>query len=305
MHHTWDEAAERWHLEGLGRARETIRREAQLLRWLWPKIHDKTLDQLRRAVILDLRREALAEGWSNRSANYVAQLVTTVMRAAVDWEWTTAPPPRIKPLKLPPSRARWLTPEQARALLAALPPTVSDMALLALETGLRRANVTGLLWAWVDVRTWTIFVPAAVMKAREPLAVPVESPDARAMLLRWRERRAEGCAHVFHNGGRPVLQPNGKAWLRTLERIGIEDFRWHDLRHTWASWHAQAGTDQRVLQDMGAWKTPGMVTRYSHLNTHQAREAAGAMVLWREPAEARVRGPASALMCVESAAPAG
>lgn len=282
--HTWDKAAERWHLEGLDRARETLRREAQLLRWLWPRIAAFTLPEIRRAVILDLRQQALAEGWSNRSANYLTQLVCTVLRAAHDWEWISTPPPRIKPLRLPPPRERWLTPAQAAELLAALPATVSDMASLALDTGLRRSNITGLRWEWIDLASGTILIPGASMKARKPLAVPIASPQAEAVLMRWRERRLPGCPYVFHNQGKPILQPNGKAWLRTLERLGLEDFRWHDLRHTWASWHVQARTDVRVLQEMGGWKTPAMVTRYTHLNTRQTREAAASMAGWRSVA---------------------
>jgi integrase len=43
------------------------------------------------------------------------------------------------------------------------------------------------------------------------------------------------------------------------------DFRWHDLRHTWASWHVQAGTPLHILQELGGWESPEMVRRYAHL----------------------------------------
>jgi integrase len=48
-------------------------------------------------------------------------------------------------------------------------------------------------------------------------------------------------------------------------RAGIENFRWHDLRHTWASWHAQLGTPLYVLKELGGWETLEMVNRYAHL----------------------------------------
>ena len=47
----------------------------------------------------------------------------------------------------------------------------------------------------------------------------------------------------------------------------IEDFRWHDLRHTWASWHVQSGTPLHVLQELGAWESAEMVRRYAHLSS--------------------------------------
>jgi integrase len=56
-----------------------------------------------------------------------------------------------------------------------------------------------------------------------------------------------------------------KAWYAALERAGVEDFRWHDLRHTWASWHVQNGTPLYALQEMGGWSSAEMVRRYAHL----------------------------------------
>ena len=56
-----------------------------------------------------------------------------------------------------------------------------------------------------------------------------------------------------------------KAWYAALQHAGIEDFRWHDLRHTWASWHVQAGTPLFALQEMGGWSSAEMVRRYAHL----------------------------------------
>jgi len=56
----------------------------------------------------------------------------------------------------------------------------------------------------------------------------------------------------FTYRGKPISQVNTKAWRRALKRTGIEDFRWHDLRHTWASWLTQKGVPLNVIQEMGA-----------------------------------------------------
>ncbi len=70
---------------------------------------------------------------------------------------------------------------------------------------------------------------------------------------------------MFTYRSRPVKHVNTAAWKKALHRAGIEDFRWHDLRHTWASWHVQAGTPLNVLQEMGGWESAEMVRRYAHL----------------------------------------
>ena len=72
--------------------------------------------------------------------------------------------------------------------------------------------------------------------------------------------------HVFSFRGRPIRQVSTKAWYQGPERAGIQDFRWHDLRHTWASWHVQKGTPLYALQELGGWESPEMVRRYAHLS---------------------------------------
>ena len=61
------------------------------------------------------------------------------------------------------------------------------------------------------------------------------------------------------------MQVSRKAWYAASVRAGIADFRWHDLRHTWASWHVQQGTPLYALQELGGWESPEMARRYAHL----------------------------------------
>lgn len=79
---------------------------------------------------------------------------------------------------------------------------------------------------------------------------------------------------VFTYRGKPVREVNTKAWRHALKRLGIEDFRWHDLRHTWASWHVQSGTPLHVLQELGAWESVEMVRRYAHLGQNHLADYA-------------------------------
>lgn len=84
--------------------------------------------------------------------------------------------------------------------------------------------------------------------------------------------------YVFTYESQPVWQVNTKAWRMAVRKAGLTDFRWHDLRHTWASWHAQAGTPLNVLQEMGGWECAEMVRRYAHLSVSHLREHAERIV---------------------------
>lgn len=90
-----------------------------------------------------------------------------------------------------------------------------------------------------------------------------------------------------------MYQVNAKAWRAALKRVGIQNFRWHDLRHTWTSWHVQAGTPLHVLHELGAWECVEMVRKYAHLSTSTftstwtARVAQVACGGWRDRTDGR------------------
>lgn len=71
-----------------------------------------------------------------------------------------------------------------------------------------------------------------------------------------------------------MVQVTTAAWYKALKRCGIENFRWNDLRHTWASWHVQSGTPLNILQELGGWESTEMVRRYAHFSAaHLAKYA--------------------------------
>lgn len=266
---TWDEAVQRWRAESRHRAERTIYREEQFLAWLRPHLAGVPLDQITRGRLADIRSAGLASGWSNRTANYAAGTVSTIMRAASEWDWVPAAP-RLRSLKIPEHRTRWLTREEAARLVDELPPHLADMATFALETGLRKGTLCALRWDWVDLPGLCLRVPGAAMKQRRPLIVPL---SVTAELLLKRRAGSRSSPFVWTFRGRRVVQPAARTWREAVARAGLEDFTWHDLRHTWASWHVQRGTPIAVLKDLGGWKTMQMVTVYAHLQTRQLFQA--------------------------------
>lgn len=81
--------------------------------------------------------------------------------------------------------------------------------------------------------------------------------------------------YCFTFRGKPITaNVSSTAWFAALERAGLDDFRFHDLRHTWASWHRQAGTSCDELKELGGWKTRSMVDRYAKFATEHLAIAA-------------------------------
>jgi len=177
----------------------------------------------------------------------------------------------VRLLKEPTRRIRFLTHAQAAALLGELPDHLKDIVSFALATGLRAANITGLTWEQVDLALRQAWVHQDPAKARRAISVPFNK-SALEVVIRQQGKHP---AYVFTYEGNPVKQVSTLAWYKALRRAGIERFRFHDLRHTWASWHVQNGTPLHVLQELGGWETPAMVRRYAHLAAEHLAAYAG------------------------------
>jgi len=141
------------------------------------------------------------------------------------------------------------------------PSHLQDMATFTLATGLRAANVTGLTWEQVDLSRKLAWIHPDQAKARKAIAVPLNDTAMHVV----RAQRGKHPVRVFTYEGQPIKQVSTAAWYKALKRAGIADFRWHDLRHTWASWHVQGGTPLFALQELARWETEKMVRRYAHL----------------------------------------
>jgi integrase len=164
-----------------------------------------------------------------------------------------------------------MTIDQEDALLSALPKHEADMAQFALATGLRQANVKGLEWGQVDMQRRVAWIHPDQAKGGKGICVPLNKVASQVIqrLLGVHPR------FVFTCNGKPVKAINAKAWKKALAAAGIEDFRWHDLRHAWASRHIQAGTSTAELQELGGWQSAEMVRRYAHFaSKHLAKAAA-------------------------------
>jgi integrase len=240
------------------------------LRWIHPHFFGRALADLDQEAIAQLREARLKTGVSNATVNRMLEVVRAVLnRAQKEWEWIDRVP-HIRMLQEADERVRWLTDEEIARLLGELPPHLEAMARFTLATGLRMSNVTQLKWQDVDLERRCAWVWAKDAKGRRSFSVPLSD----AALETLHQENGKHATFVFTYQGRPVTRSNNHAWRKALRRAGIEDFRWHDLRHCWATRHVQAGTPLHVLQKLGAWSDYEMVLKYAHLSPDYLAEHA-------------------------------
>ena len=257
----WQAVAVRWLKER--EYKKSLGDDKAHLRWLDPYLHDKTLDQLNRNMLETIKNDRLSTGVSPATVNRLLALLSAILRAAKeDWEWLDKIP-AVKLLPEPLQRVRWLTHDEADRVLAELPAHLNAMMRFTLATGLRESNVTGLQWSQIDKQRNCAWVHDYEAKNGKSLAVPL---GALALDVLY-ENFGKHDVYVFTYDGEPLRHANNKAWRKALKRAGISDFRWHDLRHTWASWHIQNGTPIHVLKELGGWSDLKMVMRYAHLSS--------------------------------------
>ena len=265
---TWRETVVRWLHEKAHKA--DAKKDLGKLRWLDQYLGRFYLDEINRDVI-DRIKAAKAKEASLSTANRYLALIRAILRMARDeWEWVDHIP-AVKLYKEPRKRIRWLTPDDAERLLTELPRHLQLMAQFSLATGLRQSNVSYLRWDQVDMERGFAWIHPDQSKSGKAINVPLNN-DALSVLQQVHGENANYC---FVYQGKPVERTSTKAWHAALRRAGIENFRWHDLRHTWASWHAQRGTSLQELQELGGWASFEMVLRYAHLAGQHLKRVAG------------------------------
>jgi integrase len=256
---TWEEAVLRW-LEEKGH-KASLRDDVRNFRWLHAHLAKMELSEIDRDVVEKIAQARRRDGVRNGTVNRTLALFRSVLRAAAqDWGWLVRAP-RVRLLPEPKGRVRFLTTEECARLLAELPEHLTAMMRFSVLTGLRQRNVRELRWTQVDLERRFVWVDASQAKGGDGIAVPLTT-EAVQLVSEQKGRHAE---FVFTYRGKPIRQVNGTAWRSALRRARVEDFRWHDLRHTWATLHAHAGTPLHVLQELGGWRTAAMVRRYAHL----------------------------------------
>lgn len=263
---TWLDAEKRWLTEQ-GHKR-TILQDVEKFEFLQQHLGNLQLEQITKDVIERIAEIKESEGRTPATINRLLALIKSVLNKAYkQWEWIDKVP-YIRMRKEDNNRIRWITKNQANDLVAVLPTHLSQIVKFALATGLRHSNIVNLKWS--DIHNNLLVISGDDFKNGNNFSIPLNTEALEVL----EQLKGQHEIYVFTFKGQRIRSANTKAFRKALLKVEIQDFRFHDLRHTWASWHVQNGTSLQELQALGGWQSFDMVLRYSHLNKENLREAA-------------------------------
>ena len=272
--HTMADAIDRYKAEVLPRKPKSVAIQTRQLDWWKERIGHLPLVDVTPAVIAG-QRAVLVEGngeadtakspaTANRYMAVLSHLFTVCVR---EWGWMDDTPIRkIGRLKEPRGRVRYLSDEERKNLLAACKastnPHLYHVVVVALSTGCRKGEIMTLRWQDVDLRRGQITLLDT--KNGEARSVPLVGHALECMRARNNARQMD-MVHVFpqRKGDAAYID---RAFRQARDAAGIKDFRFHDLRHSAASYLAMNGATLAEIAEVLGHKTLAMVKRYSHLS---------------------------------------
>lgn len=250
---------------------------ARLLSDVTPDVIQKSRDTIKATPARGVKERSGAD--VNR---FLAALSSALSYGTKELGWIEVNPlVRVRKYSESKGRVRYLSEDELPRLLAACTTSDSPHLLLAvclaLSTGARKSEVLGLCWAQVD------------LKAQTALLGDTKNGDARALpivgtaLQLLKERAKVRSLHddrIFPPTARSIKSEYfdlRKAWETACKSAKLEDFHWHDLRHTAASYLAMAGVSPLEISKLLGHRTMAMVSRYVHLAPGRKIEISGAL----------------------------
>lgn len=254
----------------------------KLLNWWRKEIGPYLLSDLTRALIIEQRDKLLssrARGIGQRSPatvnRYMLALGHALTIATNEWEWIQENPmKKISNLPEPRGRVRYLNDEERERLLqvckASINPFLHTLVVLALSTGARYGELIKLRWDDIDWDRKAITLHDTKNKERRLLPL---MHYALELMEAHHKIRNIASDLVFPAPSNPTRPWNSRSsWLSALQKANIQNFRFHDLRHSCASYLAMNGASLAEIAEVLGHKTLQMVKRYAHLSeAHTAK----------------------------------
>jgi len=240
-----------------------------------PLLGDLTLLEVRPAVLSSYKAKRLKEGKSLATVSKELQFIRRVFSLCKrDWQLIRQSP--FEFFRVPVSnnqRVRYLSDSEFENLCIQCPSWLRQIVILARHTGIRRGNILELTWGQVDLESRVINLEKT--KNGQRLTVPLTRVAFDVLSDIKKEKVVYmQCPYVFHRGGKPYSPWQvSMAFKRACKRAGITNFRFHDLRHDFASNLVQRGNDVYVVQQLLGHKDGRMTQRYAHLRLENLRRA--------------------------------
>jgi integrase len=286
--HTVSELIDRYLLEIFPKKSPGMQEiEEAHLRWWKKEIGVYYLSDINTALLIQCRfklENGKVQGGKKRSPTtcnrYIATLRYLFTIAERDWEWIEFNPvKKVVKLKEPPGVVRFLDDDERERLLNESKKSKCDylylVVLLAMTTGMRLGEIMTLTWRQVQFIQKCIILEKT--KNGRPRRVPLQGIafDELRNFSRIRRLDTDLLFPRKSDPQKPASVYTG--WLLTLERACVTNFRFHDLRHTAASYFAMTGATARDLCDIFGWQTMQMAMRYAHLSESHTGELAARM----------------------------
>jgi len=199
---------------------------------------------------------------SKAALNRELAFLKTMFNLAVDWGWLVGnPTEKVKLLKGERKRMRFLINAEISHLILNANSYLKPIIITAISTGMRRGEILNLKWKDVDLEHG--FIRLEETKNHEPRDLPISEYLAETLKGLKKIQRIGNYVFCKDNGEKRICIK--ESFKSACRKAGLEDFRFHDLRHTAASLLASGGCDIITLQNLLGHKTLAMTQRYAHL----------------------------------------
>lgn len=231
------------------------------------------------SLLKGFQTDLMKKGLKNSTVNKKILLLRAMMKFAVDEKMVEKSVlEELRGVKLEKDdseRIRFLTVDECKALIDACPPYFRPVVVTALTTGMRKREILKLRWDRVDLEHDLILLRAGETKNEDSRKIPIV-PELKRILESL--KRYDGCPYVFPNT--KTMEPffsGDKPFAAALKKADITDFRFHDLRHTYASHLVMSGVDLTTVMHLMGHKSLKMTLRYAHLAPSHKEKAISAL----------------------------
>lgn len=299
----------KWRQAHRKRAEDSLRR---LRMCFFDEFGDTPLEDIGRLEIDRWKTARFRSGMTPDTVNRDIAELKAALSKAVEWELIQASPlEKLRPEKVDRSpKVRYLSKDEDTALRRALAerdqalkdkrananrwrtarryellPDISGqpygdyltpMVLLSLMTGIRQNELLSLQWESVNLDGKVLTVVGDVAKSSQTRHIPLNR-EALSVLEKWQKQSGRKTGLVFMNDEGRAFGDAPSSWERVRDAAGIKGFRWHDLRHTFASWLVMAGVDLNTVRELLGHSDIKVTLRYAHLAPEHKAKAVAAL----------------------------